>query len=502
MIEVTPKDEHNKDLIERVHPIDWVSEPDPSGYDFVAIGGGTAAQISTAGAALSGLKVALIERQYIGGDCLMVGCVPSKSLIHAAKMAHRMRTASELGIEAKEVQVNFSKVMETLRESRSEISLDDSAVNVSARGIDVLYGHARFTGTNTIDLNGKEIRFKRAIVCTGTRPILPNIPGLVESDPLTNESVFNLTELPKRLAVIGAGAIGCELGQALNRLGARVTMLVRDKRLLAKEDPRASDYILNAFQKEGVEVLFEATLVSVEKAKDGLLLKVQKGDFSQELVVDRILVATGRSPNVENLGLEEAGVKFDHKGIQIDDYQRTTNKRVYAAGDVANELKFTHSAYAYGEYAAMNALLPFRLFKSSKRVIPWCTYVDPEVAHVGWSYKKLMENESAWECYEKSFSDNDRAQVERSTDGFAKLYGLKSNGKLIAATVVGESAGDLIGEMSLAITTGRKLSDIGSTIHSYPTRSDIYRLAIENYKSKQVTPILKSFFKFWFKLIH
>lgn len=498
-MDLEPLDSHNKSLLERVHPSDWKTKPRPGGYDFVAIGGGTAALVATGGAAMLGARVALIEKEFMGGDCLMSGCVPSKSLLHAAKLAHQTRLAGESGIQTGEVSVDFAKVMETLRSTRSNISHDDAAEAVAARGIDVLFGHARFVSPTTLELNGETISFKRAIICTGSRPRMPDIPGLAEADPLTNETLFNLTELPRRIAVLGGGPIGCEMAQALGRLGAEVTVLNRSPQLLPKDDPAAGEVVRQAFERDGIAVWSEAELQRVELTEQGQKLAVRVGDESRPLAVDRIFVAIGRIPNVESLALEAAGVDYDEKGVAIDDYQQTSNKRIYAAGDVANKLKFTHSAYAYAEYATMNALAPLKLFKAAKRVIPWCTYVDPEVAHVGLSYQELMEREGDWDCYMAEVSENDRAKVELQTDGFVKLYTKRRKGKLIAATVVGANAGELISELSLAITAGKGLDAIGSTVHPYPTRSESIRKAADQYMFGKITTTVQKLAQFWFK---
>lgn len=496
---ILPNNPHDQALQNLVRPADWKNSPDPDGYDFIAIGGGTAGLVSTGGAAMLGAKVALIEKERLGGDCLVTGCVPSKALLHAASLCQTIRQAPDYGIRASSVEVDFPAVMERLRQTRAKISHDDSAQTVSDRGIDLLYGSASFSGPNTLLLGDKTISFKRAIICTGSRPRLPDIPGLTDANPLTSDTVFNLTELPKRLAIIGTGAIGCELGQAFARLGSKVTLIGRKSTLLPKEDPEAGEILQEVFRSEGVRLALSTDLESVSSHNGGYLISGtnQQGPWSLE--VDRILVATGRTPNLENLNLEAANIGFGEKGVHIDAYQRTSNKRVYAAGDIANSEKFTHAAYSYAEYATLNALAPVRLFNASKRHIPHCTYTSPEVAHIGPKWQKLQNGD--FDCYRAELEDNDRAKIYGGPPGFAKLYTAKGKDRILAATIVSPNAGELIATISLGMTTKCGLSQLGLTVMPYPTRSEIMRRAADQYSFKKITPTVTRLAKLWFRFM-
>ena len=326
-----------------------------------------------------GARVALIERNMLGGDCLVTGCVPSKALIHASRIANTIRNAPNYGIKCGPINVDFPQVMKKLRQIRAEVASDDSASTVSSRGIDTIFGDARFTSPNTLEVDGTEISFKRAIICTGGRATIPPIPGLTEADPLTNESVFNLTELPPRLAIIGGGPIGCELGQAMARLGSKVTLFEVMDRILNIIDIEAGAIIEDQLKTDGVNILAKSQIVSVTPSENSWQINYTHDNSTQSVIVDKILVAAGRAPNIEHLNLEVANVAYNKKGVTIDSYQRTSNKRIYAAGDVSNAYKFTHSAYAYAEYATLNALLPIPLYNTKKLIMPFSVYeVDPE----------------------------------------------------------------------------------------------------------------------------
>src|SRR5208283_2242511 len=390
---VLPKDENNKNLIENVHPAKWKNpEPAPM-YNLVVIGAGTAGLVTAAGAAGLGAKVALIERHLLGGDCLNVGCVPSKGIIRASRAAYEVRTAEEFGIRCGEdVSIDFGKIMERMRRIRAGISFRDSVERFSKElGIDVFLGHGRFTGPESIEVDGRRLRFKKAALCTGARAAAPPIPGIEETGYLTNENVFWLTELPRKLAVIGGGPIGCELAQTFARLGSDVTILQQSGHLLPREDADAAEFVHRALTHDGVALRLQVKIRKASKKGKEKVIAVEEDGRSVELVVNEIIVGVGRVPNVEGLDLEKAGVKHDpREGVKVNDRLQTSNPRIYAAGDICYPYKFTHAADALARIVIANALFSGRQ-KTSALVIPWCTYTDPEVAHVGMYEKDAKE---------------------------------------------------------------------------------------------------------------
>lgn len=490
-----PGDEHNRRLHGHVHPELWPTRPSTEVYDLVAIGAGTAGLIASGGAALLGARAALIERAYLGGDCLVTGCVPSKTLLRSAAVAHEVRRAAEFGVRTGPVEVDFAAVMERVRRVRADMARHDGAEGMRKRGVDVLFGTAKFTGPQSLDLDGTPVRFRRAIICTGGRPDVPDVPGLRENC-LTSETVFELTELPTRLIVVGGGPIGCELAQAMSRLGSRVTILQRGKRLLPRDDPDAGMLLAEQFREEGIEVRFETTPTGVQRDGSSLRVEVRGPGGDEVLQAGKVLVATGRKPNLERLNLEAAGVAFDPRGVKVDWRHRTTNSRIFAAGDVCSPFQFTHAAYAQAEYACLNALLPFCL-NARDRVMSWATYTDPEVAHVGVEWDALMQSPSRIDTYTYPLSLNDRAQTDGNTRGYARLHCRRGTDRLLAATVVSPHAGEIITPLSVAITNGRRLREIQRTIFPYPTSGEVVRKLADEWKFSTLTPTTKWLVGLW-----
>lgn len=493
--DVLPDDEYNRSLLENVHPAEW-KNPEPDGpYNLVVIGAGTAGLISAIGTAGLGGKVALIERHLMGGDCLNVGCVPSKSLIRPSRLAAQMLSAADLGLSPSEIsREDFPQVMERLRRIRADISRNDSARRYTEKGVDVFIGEARFTGRNTVEVAGQEIHFKKAVITTGARARQPDIPGLAEAGFLTNETVFNLTELPRHLIVVGGGPIGCELAQAFRRLGSMVT-IIQHSRFLSREDPEASDLLAEVFEREGIEVLLHATVERV--SVNGELKSV----YTNHGVVegDQILVGIGRVPNVEDLGLEAAGVAYDlRSGIQVDDRLRTANSHIYAAGDCCMQYKFTHAADAAAQIVIQNALFGGRK-KLSALNMPWCTYTDPEIAHVGMYEHQAREQSIATDAYKFELADNDRAQADGETEGFVKVVVKKGTDKILGATIVAAHAGEMINEISVAMAAGMGLGRIGGVIHPYPTQSEAIKRVAGLYNQTRLTPTVAKLMKGWLR---
>jgi pyruvate/2-oxoglutarate dehydrogenase complex dihydrolipoamide dehydrogenase (E3) component len=497
--QVLPQDEYNKILVENVHPQDWINPESAPVYNLVVIGAGTAGLVTAAGAAGLGAKVALVERNLMGGDCLNVGCVPSKAIIRASRAMYDVKTATKFGVSGTtDAVLDFAKVMERMRRIRAEISAHDSVERFAKKlGVDVFLGQGRFTGSDTIEVAGKKLRFKKAAICTGARAEVPQIPGLAEAGYLTNETIFSLTELPKRIAIIGGGPIGAELAQAFARMGSRVTLFQGSKHLLPREDLDAADILHHVFVLEGIDLRLLAKVLKVEKRGTEKILSTDEQGKKFTLPVDEILIASGRTPNVEGLELEKAGIQYDpQKGVQVNERLQTTNPRVYAAGDICSSYKFTHSADALARIVIANALFKARQ-KTSALVIPWCTYTDPEVAHVG-----LYETEARDKGIEVltltvPFSVVDRARLDGETDGFARVHLKKGSDKILGATIVARHAGEMINELSLAMTAGLGLTAISKTIHPYPTQAEAIKQLADAYNRTRFTPFLKKLFNAW-----
>lgn len=492
---LSPMDEHNAALLRRVHPPDW-RNPTPSGkYHLVVIGAGTAGLVTAAGAAGLGAKVALIEKHLMGGDCLNVGCVPSKCLLRPARAVSEFRHAARLGVVGGPAAVDFPAVMERMRRVRAEISVVDSAERFARElGVDVYLGEAQFTGRNAIAVGGAELRFSRAVVATGARAAAIPIDGLDDAGYLTNETVFSLTELPRRLAVIGAGPIGCELAQAFRQFGSEVTVIDVADQILGREDKDAAAILKRRMEAEGVTFVLNAKTHRVRRDGADKVLMVESGGESREVRADEILLSVGRAPNVAGIGLESAGVEFDaRRGVIVDDYLRTTNPNVYAAGDVCMNWKFTHAADFAARIVIRNALFsvgPFGRGKLSALTMPWCTYTHPEVAHVGPYPHEARDRGIECVSFTQSLEQVDRAIVDGDTDGFVSVLATK-RGKILGATIVAPNAGDLISEITVAMVHGVGLGGIANVIHPYPTVADAIRRIGDQYNNTRLTPAAK-----------
>lgn len=495
---ISPLDEHNAKLLDNVHPRNWVDPQPKSVYNLVVIGAGAGGLVSAAAAAGVGARVALIESHLMGGDCLNVGCVPSKALLSCAKAASVVRHAQAYGLRLEgEVHIDFAAVMQRLRKIRARISPLDSAKRYSEQlGVDVFQGRAVFTGKNSVEVNGKTLSFSKAVIATGGTAAIPNIAGLSTSRYLTNNSVFNLTERPGRLAVIGAGPIGLELAQAFCRLGSDVTVFSRSERIMPKEDPEAADIVKNSMIDDGVKFVFNAEYTRIEGDRQDRPVSIfYKRDGLQEtLECDHVLIATGRKPAVSGLGLEEAGVEYDlRKGVLVNDRLQTSNPDIYGVGDVASRYQFTHVADFMARLVIKNALF-FGRDKVSDLLIPWATYTDPEVAHVGLYEKDLKERNIDYTTFTRTFSDVDRAIVEGKEIGFVKIHVARAKGEILGATIVGDHAGDMISEISVAIHAGMRLGTLASVIHPYPTLAEAIRQCGDAYNRQRLTPAVKSIF--------
>jgi len=470
-------------------------------YDIVVIGGGSGGLVVAALAAQLKAKVALVEKERLGGDCLWYGCVPSKSLIHASRIAYEVKKGSRFGIYTNPPEINFTEAMDHVDRVIAAIQPHDSPERFQGLGVDVIFGAGKFISKKTFEVNGRKLRARAFVVSTGSRPAIPPVKGLKEAGYLTNEQVFSLKERPNTLAVIGAGPIGCELGQAFHRLGAEVTIISSREQILPKEDPEAAEIVEKQLLSEGIKIIKSGRAEKIEVIEGKKHIWVGE----EKIVVDEILVSTGRTPNVNSLNLEAAKVEYDKQGIKVNQKMQTSNPRIYACGDVIGGYQFTHVAGYEAYYATMNALV-FPMFKINYGVIPWATFTDPELARVGLSEqqaRKIYGNDVY--ILKQEFAGVDRAQAEKATQGFAKII-TRSNGEILGAHLVGPSAGELIHEIVLAMKNNLKVSAL-SSIHIYPTLSEVNsKAALQLTKQKYAKNpwqqnLLQKFFNFrrtWF----
>ena len=492
-----PWDVYNQRLVDQVHPPDWVN-PKPAGrYNLVVIGAGTAGLVAAAGAAGLGAKVALVERHLMGGDCLNVGCVPSKAILRAARAVAAVRDTSHCGItDPPGMTVDFPAVMERMRRLRADISPHDSARRFSELGVDVFLGHGRFRDRESIEVGGATLRFAKAVIATGARAAAPPIPGLESVPYLTNETLFSLTELPKRLGIIGAGPIGCEMAQCFARLGSKVTLFVSDKGVLPREDREAAAIVEAALIQDGVSVVHGARQLSVETGVRGIRLTVSQASSPSTIEVDHLLVAAGRAPNVEGLGLDVAGVQTNPHGVQVDDHLQTTNRRIYACGDVCSRFQFTHAADFMARMVLQNALFLGRA-RASSLVIPWATFTSPELARVGLNESEATEQGIAVDTFTQEMSRVDRAILDGAGPGFVRVHVRRGTDDIVGATVVSPHAGELIGELTLALRTGVGLRGLGATIHPYPTEGEAVRKMGDLFNRTRLTPFVRRLMGLW-----
>ena len=498
---VLPDDEANRTLVENVHPSNWVN-PEPAGrYNIVVIGAGTAGLITAVVAAGLGAKVALIERHLMGGDCLNVGCVPSKALIRAANVWAQLRNAVPFGVPmASGATGDFGSAMARMRHLRARISRLDSASRYASLGVDVYIGQGRFTGQDMVGVEGsagnRTLSFVKAAICTGARASAPPIPGLEAAGYLTNETVFSLTELPPRIGVIGAGPIGCELAQAFARFGSQVSLFEAMHGIMPNEDREAAEVVQRVMVKDGVTLFCCGKDLNVEHTSEGKRLVVESHGQRHAVMVDEIVVGTGRTANVQGLGLETVGVEFDKAGVTVNERLQTTNPRIYAAGDVCSRYKFTHAADAMAQIVIQNALFPHPLglgYASTNSLnMPWCTYTTPEVAHVGLYEADAKKKGVEVETYTYHFNEVDRAILDGDEEGFARLHIQKGTDRILGATIVSAHAGDLISEVSVAMKAGVGAKSIAATIHPYPTRAEIIKKTVNLWRKAHFTPRTKA----------
>ena len=471
-------------------------------YNLVVVGGGPAGIFAATRAVALGAKVALVERAALGGVCLNVGCIPSKTIIATSRLVADMRNAEHFGARApREIDVDFAAVMERVRRVRARIARTMSSEQLTAMGIDVHRGEARFVDANAVSVGGRTLRYKKALVATGARPLLPAIPGLAEVGYLTYENVFELRERPERLLVLGGGPQGCELAQAFCRLGARVTLVQDEPMFLRQEERDAAQILSDVFSREGMDIHLNTRVVSVRLEGKSKVVDLLTDDHEASVAVDEILVGVGRVPNVEDLNLEAAGVRYDERtGITIDDFMRTTNRSIYAAGDVCFEHRFVHIEDASARLIVHNALFCGRR-RLSALAIPWCTYTDPEIAHIGMYVREAREKGIPVKTLTVPMHDVPRAITDGEEDGFVKLHVRERTDEILGATVVARHAGEMINDISLAMGAGLGLGAIARVIRAFPTQAEAIKMAAYAHEASRSTPGIKRLRALWSELL-
>lgn len=465
-------------------------------YDVVVIGGGSAGLTAAALTGELGKKVALVERERLGGDCTWTGCVPSKALLKVAKVAHSIRTADHYGITVNQPIVDMAVIRSHIQRTIQEVYQHETPEETAKRGIEVVLGEARFVDPHTIEVCARRIRSKKFIIATGGRAAVPPIPGLADVSYKTNQNIFDNDRLPDHLLIMGAGPIGMEMGQAHARLGAKVTII--GDQVIPRDEPEAVDVLRQVFRREGIEII-ESLVTEVQRRNDSIVLKLKNG---HEVCGDMLLVAVGRTPNVDTLDLEKAGVEYSKQGISVNAQLQTNVPHIYAVGDVTTGPKFTHYAGFQGSVAGRNALLPFGKANGHEPLLPWVTFTDPEIAHVGFTESEARQQYGdAVKVFTLSMAEGDRSVAENDMEGFIKLV-YRGRDDLLGATVVADRAGEMIIEYELVIQKKISLRDLVGVIHPYPTYSDVAKKAMSKLLINELlTSTLGQAFKRMVKLL-
>jgi pyruvate/2-oxoglutarate dehydrogenase complex dihydrolipoamide dehydrogenase (E3) component len=486
-------DEHDRELTSYLFPEDW-ENPEPSSmYDLVVIGAGTGGLTAAFKAAgVRNTKVALIERRLIGGVCNISGCIPTKTFIKSSRVANIINNAEQFGIDINgEIDINFPKIMERVRSIRKETSKKEDIHNFEKHGIHMFLGNGGFVNNNTIEVEGKKIHFKKAIIATGTRPNEKiRIEGVQTQDFITNETVFQITDRPQSLIIIGGGTTGCELAQAFHRLGTKVTIIQETSRLLDMDDRDISEIIQNKFKEEGIDIYLDSHARQFERVEGQKRLVITTPEGEKEITASSMLFTIGRIPNIDHLKLDAANINYDKKlGILVNNYLQTSNENVFAIGDVCLPDKFTHVANESGKIAVRNAL--FNAQESiSDLVIPRVVYTDPEIAEVGMNEQTARKMGVLYEVIEVPFSQVSRAITDSETEGKLKMLVSKDTEEILGATIVTQNAGDIINEITFAMTNKLDLNSFAKVIHPFPTRGRIIHQAAIKYLSQKRDPVL------------
>ena len=475
-------------FVRRKHAPVKFAKPEHFDANVVVIGAGSAGLVSSIIAAGAKAKVVLIEKHRMGGDCLNTGCVPSKAIIRSARIADYIKRAAEFGIDGAKGQVNFPKVMERIQSVVKAIEPHDSVERYTSLGVECVAGEAMITSPWTVQVDGRTITTRSIVLATGARPFVPPIPGLDQVEYLTSDSLWELRELPKRLLVLGAGPIGCELAQSFARLGAQVTVVDQAPRIMPREDEDVAELVMERFTREGVRVLTGYKAESFARNEQGGVLNVQGKDESLALAFDKVLIAIGRKANVEGFGLEALKMPLTQRGtIEVNEYLQTIYPNIFACGDVAGPYQFTHIASYQAWFAVLNAMLGgLKKFRINYKVVPWATFTDPEVARVGLSEQEAKEQGIEYDLTRYGIDDLDRAIADSEAHGFVKVLTAPGSDRILGATIVGYHAGELLTEFVLAMTHGLGLKKIAATTHIYPTLSEANRFTANAWRSARI----------------
>lgn len=498
--DVAARSPADAERLANTHPADWRNPKPLSIYHLLVIGAGPAGMVAARAAAALGAHVALIERNQLGGGSLNDGCIPSKSLIRTGRLLADMRDAANFGaIAPTGMRFDFRSAMLRMRRITTRISRNASAMNLARDGIHLFFGNARFTAGDAVDVDGVRLRFRKALIATGSSPMLPTIPGLAEAGFLTNQTVFDLEALPESLLVIGGGPLGCELAQVFVRFGSRTLISHREPLFLPLEERDAAQMVSDAMARDGVEIHLNSIATSVRVEGGKKVVELLNDGNTATTSVDQILTGIGRLPAVHGLDLESAGVSYDAQaGIHVDDFLRTSNPRIFAAGDVCLEHRYTNTAAASARMVVRNALFLGRQ-RMSALTIPWCTYTDPEIAHVGLYVRQARQQHIPVKTFTIPMHDVDRAITDSEEDGFVKIHVREGTDKILGATIVARHAGEMINSISLAMVAGIGLRKLATVVQAYPTQGAAIRQAADAYVQTRLSPSMVASSRRWLR---